>query len=235
PVAFPTAEGAAAALPPPCYAVRQRAWTALNPMSTRAESALTKVLDASNPRHRARALWLLGKIAGKGQTYVEKAIADPNEDIRIVGLRLARQLKDVDTISVVEKLVKDRSPSVRRECSIALRHSKSPKAPFLWSELAAQHDGKDRWYLEALGIGSDLRADECFAAWLKKAGNNWNTPPGHDIVWRSRSKAAMPYMAKILINPKTPKEQHARYMRSFDFHPKGREKDAALEAILLEQ
>jgi putative membrane-bound dehydrogenase-like protein len=232
---FTTAEGAAEALKNPCYSVRQMAWTALNKMGAQAESALTRVLDASNPRHRARALWLLGKIAGKGQTYVEKAIADPNEDIRIVGLRLARQLKDVDTISVVEKLAKDKSPSVRRECSIALRHSKSPKTPALWAELATQHDGKDRWYLEALGIGSDLRADECFAAWLKKAGDNWNTPAGHDIVWRSRSKAAMSYMAQILINPKTPKEQHARYMRSFDFHPKGKEKNDALEAILLEQ
>ena len=211
------------------------AWTALNKMGDKSEAALSKLLISENARHRARAIWVLGKIPGKGQTYVNKAVADADEDIRIVGLRLARQLKDVDTISVVEKLAGDKSPSVRRECAIAIRHDKSDKVPTLWAELAAQHDGQDRWYLEALGIGSDLRPDECFAAWLKKVGDTWDTPAGHEIIWRSRSKAAMPYMAKILVNPKTPKEQHARYMRAFDFHPKSKEKDEALQEILLGQ
>lgn len=232
---FSTAEGAADALKNPCYSVRQMAWTALNKMGDKSEAALSKLLISENARHRARAIWVLGKIPGKGQTYVNKAVADADEDIRIVGLRLARQLKDVDTISVVEKLAGDKSPSVRRECAIAIRHDKSDKVPTLWAELAAQHDGQDRWYLEALGIGSDLRPDECFAAWLKKVGDTWDTPAGHEIIWRSRSKAAMPYMAKILVNPKTPKEQHARYMRAFDFHPKSKEKDEALQEILLGQ
>ena len=88
-------------------------------------------------------------------------------DIRITGLRIARELK-LDVISYVKMTIKDSSPQVRRECAIALRHNSSPEAPALWAELAAQHDGKDRWYLEALGIGADKQEDKFFDAWLTK-------------------------------------------------------------------
>ena len=45
--------------------------------------------------------------------------------------------------------------------------------PKVWATLANQHDGEDRWYL-ALGIGSDLRADECFTEWLKQNQGKWD-------------------------------------------------------------
>jgi hypothetical protein len=94
-----------------------------------------------------------------------------------------------------------------------------------------QHDGKDRWYLEALGIGSDGNADACFAAWLDKVGNNWNTPAGQDIIWRSRADAAADYLVKILQQPKITEAQQNRFMRAFDFHA-GDRKDAALKSLL---
>ena len=75
-----------------------------------------------------------------------------------MGLRLARQSAEVET-TVVSKLVGDPSPQVRRERAIALRHEKTARAAKLWAELAIRHDGKDRWYLEALGLSSDLNAD----------------------------------------------------------------------------
>ncbi len=128
-------------------------------------------------------------------------------------------------------VVRDPSPQVRRELVIALRHSKSPLATDLWVQLAQQYDGKDRWYLEALGIASDGRADECFAAWLNKVGDDWNTPAGRDIVWRSRASDAADYLVKILQDPSTPVEQHDRYMRAFDFH-EGAKKETALKSLL---
>src|SRR5439155_26814922 len=137
------------------------------------------------PRFRARLLWVLGK-GERGGHYVDLALKDPDPDIRITGLRLARQL-DLDSAELVKTLVHDTSPQVRRECAIALRHNKSEQAPALWAELARQHDGKDRWYLEALGIGADRQWDACFDAWLKAVGGKWNTPAGRDVVWRSRA------------------------------------------------
>jgi hypothetical protein len=83
--------------------------------------------------------------------------------------------------------------------------------------LAKQHDGQDRWYLEALGIGADLRSDECFDAWLRLVGDEWNTASGRDIVWRSRSSKACDYLSKILFATDNPAEQD-RYFRALDFH-----------------
>ena len=71
----------------------------------------------------------------------------------------------------------------------------------------------------------------CFAAWLKVAGDNWNTPGGRDIVWRVRSGDAADYMVRILQDPATPEKEHDRYMRSFDFHD-GPKKEAALNKLL---
>ena len=67
----------------------------------------------------------------------------------------------------------DATPQVRREMAIALRLEKSQKAVDLWTQLAYKYDG-DRWFLEALGIGSDLNADACFRSWLTEIGEHWN-------------------------------------------------------------
>jgi hypothetical protein len=116
--------------------------------------------------------------------------------------------------------------------AIALRHNQSDKMPGLWAELALQHDGQDRWYLEALGISADKNWDACLDAWMKRVGADWNSPAGRDIVWRSRAKQTPALLAKIVQDESTPTETHPRYMRAFDFLT-GSEKDQALQSILL--
>ena len=178
---------------------------------------------------RARMLWLLGKIEGKGKSAIAAALADKDADLRIVGLRLARQLPDADVLAVVKKLASDESPQVRRECAIALRHTQTADAAALWAELALKHDGKDRWYLEALGLASDLNADACLAAYLAKAGGK---PAGYnDLIWRVRAKAALPLLVKNIKDQNTTAADKDRYIQAFDFHPKSAEKDAALVEI----
>lgn len=227
---FATATGCVEAIKNPNLSVRYLAWTALHEMGEDAEEALLELYASDNPRFRARALWLLGKTKDRGDHYVELSTTDKNPDIRITGIRLARQL-GIDPIDLATRLVDDESEQVRRELLIALRSSKSEAMPGLWAKLAAQHDGQDRWYLEALGIGAGLRSDECFSAWLELVGDKWNTPAGRDIIWRSRSKQAPAYIAKLLLDENTPADQHNRLYRAFDFHS-GPEKDKALEALL---
>ena len=107
----------------------------------------------------------------------------------------------------------------------------SPATPALWAKLAQQHDGADRWYLEALGLALDRQQDKFFGAWLEAVGSNWNTPAGRDIVWRSRSSKTPDLLVKILLNNKTTEEEKPRYIRALDFQS-GPEKDAALIKLL---
>ncbi len=225
-----SAAGAVEALKSPNYARRHLAVTKLKELGATAVPELTKLWGDANPRLRARALWVLGQIKGQEAKWIDAAIKDANADIKSVGLRLARELK-VDLLPLVQSLVKDPSPQVRRECAIALRFQKTPAAAALWAQLAASHDGKDRWYLEALGIGAALNEDACFEAWAAKAGDGWNTPAGRDIVWRSRSAKALPFLVKIIKDAKTPEAEQPRYMRAFDFHS-GAAKDEALKSLL---
>jgi putative membrane-bound dehydrogenase-like protein len=225
-----TAAGCVEALMSPNQETRYLAWMKLHEMQGKAESELVKVWNGKDARKRARALQLLARIDGKGKKYVETALKDSNADLRITGLRIARSLK-MDVIPYVKMLAKDSSAQVRRECAIALRHNASAEAPTLWTTLAEQYDGRDRWYLEALGIGADKQQDKYFGAWLQKVGDNWDTPAGRELVWRSRSTKAPPLLVKLITDKKASATDRDHYMRALDYI-QGPEKDAALVQLL---
>lgn len=230
---FSTPEGAVEALKNPNSATRYVAWQALNKMGAKALGQLD-LLFSQNPdaRLRARALWLLTLIPGQEQTYLRKALADADTDIRITGLRIARAHK-LDVIRFVKQLAADKSAAVRRECAIALRHNASPDAPKLWTQLAQQHDGKDRWYLEALGIGAARQEEKFFASWLSAMGERWSTPAARDVIWRVHTPKAAELLGKLATDKAATATDRDRYLRALDFIPKCKEKDDALAAIAL--
>lgn len=216
-VDYDTIEGAIDALKSPNHETRSKAWLRLHEWGADAETALADVWNSDHSVFRARALWLLTKIDGRGDYYVDQALQDDNADIRITGLRAARQL-DIDIIPFIERMVNDPSPQVRREAAIALRHNESSEAPGLWAELAAQYDGQDRWYLEALGIAADRQWDAFLTAWLEYIDEEWDNPAGRDIIWRSRSERSLPLLANIITDHSTDVNDNLRYFRAFHFH-----------------
>ena len=233
PIEVNTLSGASNALASPNLATRFLAWSSLHSKGSDAERTLLDLYNGDDQRLRARALWLLGKIPEQGSRYVSMAITDTNPLIRETGIRLARQL-DINIISIITKVARDSNPAVRREALVALHGVAGVEADNLWAIMASQHDGKDRWYLEALGVAAAGHWDTRFAAWLKVVEGKWNTAAGRDIVWRSRAEAAATLLADILLDDATPEKDHPRYLRAFDYH-KGPAKDAALEKILLGQ
>ena len=222
---FDLPDDAVAALQSPALSVRYLAWTALHKMGADAQPALGKLWNSENPRFRARALWLLGK-SDNGKQWVEKAIADPDHNIRVTGIRLARQLaraEKLDLAPVVEKLAHDKHPHVRRECAIALREVDTVAAKPVWQTLAKQHDGQDRWYLEALGISAAGRWTEFFDAvsFLKSLAPESDSSPlaasTADLIWRSRDLGIPRHLTHIIGDPNTPESDLPRYFRAFDF------------------
>ena len=172
----------------------------------------------------------MARIPEKEAAYVQAALKDANSDLRITGLRIARELK-LDTLPYIKMVVKDPSAQVRREAAIALRHSKSPEASGLWAQLALQHDGKDRWYLEALGLAADQQEDLFFDAWMNAVSNNWNTAVGRDIVWRMRAKKVPALLVKLITDKGTSAPDREHYLRALDFI-KGPEREAALVELI---
>ena len=228
--AVPQKRTALSMLASPNLAARYIGWQQLNKVGAKAEGTLTKLWQDDDQRLRARALHLLARIDGLEKKYIGAALGDDNPDIRVTGLRIARE-RGIDVIPLVKQLVGDPSAAVRRECAIALRHNESPAAPALWAKLAQQHDGNDRWYLEALGLALDRQQDKFFGAWLEVVGSEWDTLAGRDIVWRSRSKKTPDLLVKILLDEKTGEADKPRYIRALDFQS-GPEKEAALIKLL---
>ncbi|KAA6436729.1 c-type cytochrome [Dyadobacter flavalbus] len=232
---FSTPEGAVTALQSPNLSVRYLAWQALEKMNTSAVPALEKLFNdpKANSRMRARALWMLSKSPEAGKKAIDTAIKDSNPDMRIAALRAASETNYADLTSYIKMLVNDKEPQVRRECALMLHHNKSAEAPALWTALARQYDGQDRWYLEALGIGADGQWDSFFKAWVAEAGvDPVATKAGKDIVWRSRSKESIPLLASLAGDPNMDLKSRLRYFRAFDFNPGGKEKSTALLQIM---
>lgn len=232
------AANAAAALQSPNSSARYVAGQALRAMGEGAGDELLKLWKSENPRVRARALGLGAQVKGRETQVLAKALTDPDADIRTWAVRLTAtlaksQLIDTtpieETPGLIEKLMKDSSPAVRRQIAVSLRGAK--KIEPLWTALALQHDGQDRWYLEALGIGAAGNEDSCFDAWLAAVGEKWNTPAGRDIIWRMRSAKAGAYLAKILADKALPDPEKLRFIRAFDFLPAAPEKTKALVEI----
>lgn len=217
-ISLDTASGAADALKSPNVATRYLAFTKLHELGRDAEAVLQQMwMQETNPRYRARAMWLLGQIEGRAAETVDQALQDDHSDLRIAGLRLARRT-GLDLLPLVTRLINDKSEQVRRECAIALRFIPGEAKADLLVQLARQVPAGDRWGVEAIGIG---------------AGGDWDavlsaaSPGDVDLVWRSRGEQAAAAKVDRIRELLQDAESHAepadlqaelaRHFRSLDF------------------
>ncbi|MFT5466841.1 MAG: putative membrane-bound dehydrogenase-like protein [Verrucomicrobiales bacterium] len=222
-----TAKGAIEALQSPNIATRYLAWEAMGELGYQKE--LGTLLVHKNPRMRARGFWLMSALEGKATEAVALAGFDQDEDIRALSVRIARA-RGLDIVKVIRTLARDRSVVVRRECAIGLRFESGPEADKLWAKLALKHEGTDRWYLEALGIGADLSWDTRLAAWQSAAGETWHLGAGgREIAWRSRGSDSAALFAELALAADPARDPYERFVRAFHFLP---DREAATAGLL---
>lgn len=213
---FNSIDGAIETLKSPNIETRYQGYLQLNKESVKARPDLEALWKSGNQTLRARAMWLLVLQNDKDDTFIKEALHDNNPDIRIAAIRAVVQYRD-NVVPLLRELTNDTDIAVRRELAIALRYSDTPDAADLWTQLANQYNGNDRWYLEALGIGSDRHADIFFGAWSKNTTIDLKNKLHQDIVWRSRSSKALPMLTKLIQETRDTKSTE-RYFRAFDFH-----------------
>ena len=221
---------AIAALKSPNLDARYLGWQTLRGMGMEAILHLDPLYATGKPHERARALWLLSRIEGAGEAFIDRALDDPDASIRVVALRAARQLKRRKTYDLakrVERLANDPSARVLTEAAIALRDVNTANAPELWARLAKRHNG-NRWFLEALGLAAADRWAECLDSWLEQTPDALNTSAGRQIIWRSRGKQTVRLLDKALGQSGIDPAEIRRLIRALDFQPDGPAKDTAL-------
>jgi len=76
--------------------------------------------------------------------------------------------------------------------------------------------------------------DELLAAWLARAGDEWNAAGGRDLIWRSRAAATPALLRRILADVDLDASDAARYLRAFDFQAESAAKEDALRRVSLD-
>ncbi|MCP9769840.1 hypothetical protein EGI22_18195 [Lacihabitans sp. LS3-19] len=216
---FNTVNGALEAFQSPNQAIRYVAYQTLKHYGEKAESSLKELLKSENANMAARAYWLLADI---NSMYVNHASESSNEDLRVLSVRMARKFF-INPYEFMKEMAKDPSYQVKREVALAIHHKNYSD---IWTSLAMDYKGNDRWYLEALGIGANSDWDNCLQLLKGKAGENWlSKEPIKELVWRSRGLQSMDYLSQII--QKEPNATKAKYYRAFDFQ-KGENKNNVL-------
>ena len=213
-----TPQGQIAALCSPNQATRYLGYTKLVSGGGASGDVVRKLYeDSKNPRMRARAMWVLARLPD-GRAAVTKGLSDENPDIRIAAIRAARAI-GMDVSGVVKQMTGDPSIAVARELCLALRLEPDEKALPLLVALADRYDGKDRWYLEALGIGATGREDKLLEAW-QRDGKNKEPKVAEAITWRMKrphpGESPAPAQADAGADPAAGSSSQATLLRTKD-------------------
>ncbi len=218
-----TSEGVLAALSSPNHTLRVMAQTRLLEMDAGPARKVIAAAQASDNRVlKARGSWMAAVLGKKGDPAALATLAgclDPKlgESFRELFVRacldyLGKLPSDLFP-GTTEKLVKDPSPAVRRELLLQLRNFPADKAKDLIWALAKQYDGKDRFYLNAVGIavGQPTQPDrrQAILADFEKQFPDLDDR-ALDLVWELRPAQILPLLGKKLVDAKTTPAQRTR-------------------------
>jgi putative membrane-bound dehydrogenase-like protein len=221
-------EGIVVALGSPNRAVRYMAMAQLKKMKLDEAHQVMKaaIVQHESVWQRARGLWLLGwlKDRSDSQSYhvspallglLASAGRSGDERFRQEFVRVVRVISpplfSTMSLQVRRMFISDPSDALRREVLLALRDVDADSAKALILDLAKKYDGKDRFYLEAIGIavGHDPKRREIILADFAKQFPQWNDQVA-GLVWELRPPSMMPVLEKRLFDAKVPAGQRAQ-------------------------
>ncbi|HUR57799.1 MAG TPA: PVC-type heme-binding CxxCH protein [Opitutaceae bacterium] len=189
-----TTAGQIAALRNPAVNVRALGFNPLKAAGAASVAPVSALLKDSNPYIRARAIFLLAQLGPQGVAAVETQLRASDPMTRVAAFRALRRADQNDKVLThARTLATDSSPVVRREVSLAMRDVPFAQSRDILLAVAKGYDGKDRAYLEAWGIGAQLKEAEMYTALAA-------TAPGADaakwpasyanLIWRLTPKGA---------------------------------------------
>jgi putative membrane-bound dehydrogenase-like protein len=212
-----------AALGSPNLAVRYMAMAKLRIMRPEEATAVLKkgVAQTADPVLRARALWQMSQVGPLNMsqgTNLMPGLEHAGTDDALFRILCIRILRDLTRKHGLDDLPgrllywsKNKDPEVRREILLALRDADPAKARPLILDLTRQYDGKDRFYLEAIGIavGHDQARRDVILADFEKQFPEWNDKVA-DLVWELRPPQLRPALEKRVADSKLSPAQCVR-------------------------
>lgn len=167
-----------------------------------------KLLEDENPYHQSRAIWVLSNLGDAGLSEVEALLTHENEMFRLVAFRALKQ-KKANILPDADRLANDPSAFVRREVIISLADVPYEKTKNTLLKLIDGYDGKDRWYLEALGATLRGREGEIYPDLIKRYNPENKNPDQWDmklasLIWRLHPPKAISALKERALSSSLP-------------------------------
>ncbi len=208
-----TPEGIAKALGSPNLAVRYMAMAALRTVDEKTALVALEIAQRQqqNPWLRARAMCQYMELRqAELKTRRPIPIASNDERIAMAWLRMAKAALGMSPIdySGVDGWSTVSDPTTDREMLLLLRDVDPSQAKGMILGLAHHYDGKDRFYLAAVGIavGQDPKRREIILKDFDKEFPEWNDKVAN-LVWELRPPKVMPQLEKRLADASLPATQ----------------------------
>ncbi len=221
-----TTDGLFAAIASPANSVRAMAMAKIRTFAKdEAEAFVRTAIERSeHPTTRARAIsqalhvTTTDRLAMAAGTVYRREL---DVRFRLLAVRLiatavqresGRELgKLLSSPGVVELVSKEPSAALRREVLLLLPHLSTEHSKPLFTELLKQYDGKDRFYLAALGnaAGRDKDRRAALMADFETLFPTWNSTVA-DLVWELQPPSVLPRLGALLSNAKLPPAERAR-------------------------
>ncbi len=208
PIDLNTIEGQIAALQSPTPNVRFLGFERLRARGAAALPAVSALRKSDNPFVRARAVWLMAQLGDAGRSAVVELLNDDDPNTRIVAFRALREAS-ADVLVYARQLASDSSPAVRREVALAMRDVPLDECRDVLVQLATGFDGRDRWYLEALGTACEGKEDGLYSLLQQKLGApplEWDERYA-GLIWRLHPSGAIEPLAIRALSGDLTKQQ----------------------------
>lgn len=216
-----TTEGQLRALMNPAKNVRFQGFVRLREQGTDVVPEVTNLLEAENPYHRARAVWLLVHLGPDGIAAVEDQLESSEPRMRIAAYRALRQVQERSTVlGHARELADDPSPAVRRAVAVSLRKVPLEESQDVMVTLARYYHPGDRHALEAYGLAA--RGDESAVYELLVDALEPNDPTRWsrkwaDLTWRLHPVEAVDALEERARSPYVGWEEQKRAMVALGF------------------
>jgi hypothetical protein len=126
----------------------------------------------------ARAIWLLPYMGEKGNALLSVMFVGTSERVKLTAFRAIRRSGGaMDPLLYAKTAAKSSMPALRAEAAMEMRYREWNEAKDVLVSVARGWDGKDRSYLESLGLGAGHNTEK-----LWKALND-EMEPGDPVKW----------------------------------------------------
>ncbi|MEM9236500.1 MAG: PVC-type heme-binding CxxCH protein [Verrucomicrobiota bacterium] len=228
-----TIKGAIVALKSPAPNVRWTGFKALKLQGEKALPAVTKLMQDPEPWIAVRGVWLLPYLGEQGLQQCRDLLKSDNERTRLVAFRALKR-SGQDVYSAAAKLAADPSPAIRRDAALAMRGLPADKAAPVLITVAKGWDGKDKNYLESIGLGAENQEPAVWTAMKSALASpdplEWSDEFAR-ITWRLWPSTAIEDLKSRATSSDLPKEKRDFAVESLSFIDDAAAADAMFSLI----